>query len=230
MERFFVTSTGTGIGKTLITAALTHQMRQAGRKVRAIKPVASGIICEDPVQLAESDPAILARSLGAGEGWLEAISPFHFRAPLSPDQAARRENRQVELADIIAFCKQVEAAAPDIILVEGVGGVMVPLNHTSTVLDVMQALDYQIIIVAGTYLGAMSHTLTAVRVLEQAGLKLHALVLNESEESPVSPDEMQASLKPFISTPMHIVPRLPPQADVWRAMPPLAHLLHKGRP
>ena len=104
MSKLFVTATGTEIGKTLVAAALCHEFRAAGRRVRALKPVLSGY---DPARLAESDPGILLASLGEAvtEEAVADITPWRFSAPLSPDMAAAREGRRLDLADIVAFCR-----------------------------------------------------------------------------------------------------------------------------
>ena len=97
MGALFVTGTGTAIGKTLVTAALCHELRARGRPVRALKPVLSGY---DPADRHESDPGILLASLGEAvtEEAVAAITPWRFSAPLSPDMAAAREGRRLDLA------------------------------------------------------------------------------------------------------------------------------------
>ena len=131
MSTLFVTATGTEIGKTLVTAALCHELRAAGQPVRALKPVLSGY---DPATLADSDPGVLLASLGeaATEQAVASITPWRFSAPLSPDMAAAREGRRLDLAEILAYCR---AAQGDPLLIEGIGGAMVPLNERHTVLD-----------------------------------------------------------------------------------------------
>ena len=146
MSTLFVTATGTEIGKTLVTAALCHELRVAGRPVRALKPVLSGY---DPATLAESDPGILLASLGEAvtEEAVAAIAPWRFAAPLSPDMAAAREGRRLDLAAILAFCR---AAEGDPLLIEGIGGAMVPLDDDHTVLDWISAeLGAPALVVAG---------------------------------------------------------------------------------
>lgn len=184
MTAYFITATGTGIGKTYVTALLAKQLG-----ARAIKPVMSGFSEGE-----ETDTHILARAVG--EKNLAAISPWRFTAPLSPDVAAAREGRLIDFAELTDFCR-MEIAAHPTTLIEGVGGVMVPLNDTHTVLDLMAALKIPVVLVAGTYLGTISHTLTAITALRARGIKLHALVLSESEESPMPPAETAATIERF---------------------------------
>ena len=207
MKRFFITSSGTGVGKTYVTALLAKQLRARGLNVAALKPVISGYDAAD----AGSDTALLMAA--SGEQYIERVSPWRFAAPLSPDMAAKREGKEIPFDALVAFCKKAEA---DIVLTEGVGGVMVPLNNTHTVRDWMETLAWPVILVGGTYLGAISHTLSAVEALRARGILLHALVLSESDESPVLPTETAATLARFLpeGLPIMLVPRHGERLDI----------------
>ncbi len=221
MSTLFVTATGTEIGKTLVAAALCHELRTAGRQVRALKPVLSGY---DPATLAESDPGVLLASLGEAvtEEAVAAITPWRFAAPLSPDMAAAREGRRLDLAEIIAFCR---AAEGDPLLIEGIGGAMVPLNDDHTVLDWIAALGAPALVVAGSYLGTISHTLTTLAAIRGRGIEVAGLVISESPESPVPPAETAETIAKHAGPlPMAHMPRLPEGASPWREAPPLARL------
>lgn len=209
---FFVTSPGTEIGKTFVTALLIRQLRQQGQAVTALKPIVSGVTGEN---WRASDPAMLLEALGepvTREG-LERLSPWRFAAPLSPDMAAAREGRDIALADLVEFCGEARAAAPGILVIEGVGGLMAPVNKTATVRDWLAALAARInvapLLVIGSYLGTISHTLTALEVLRASGVPPRALIMSESETSPVPPQETIASLRRFMgAVPILSVPRL----------------------
>jgi dethiobiotin synthetase len=192
MSSYFITGTGTDIGKTFITAGLIRYLRTMGKKVVALKPVVSGF--DDPAQ---SDSGIILDALGeaATKATLDRISPWRFAAPLSPDMAAAREGRAVDFDALVEFCRQPQEC---ITLIEGVGGVMVPLDARHTVLDWMAALGFPVILVTGTYLGSLSHTLTAVRALESAHLRIAAIAVNESAQSAVPMDETIATLRRFL--------------------------------
>ena len=222
MGALFVTGTGTAIGKTLVAAALCHELREAGRPVRALKPVLSGY---DPAAMHESDPGVLLASLGeaATEEAVAAIAPWRFSAPLSPDMAAAREGRRLDLGEIVAFCR---AAAGEPLLVEGIGGAMVPLDDDHTVLDWIAELEAPALVVAGSYLGTISHTLTTLAALRGRGIEIAGLVISESEESPVPPAETAATVARHAGPlPIALLPRLPAGPDPWRAAPPLAEAL-----
>jgi dethiobiotin synthetase len=220
VTRFFVTATGTELGKTFTSAALLHGARAAGRTVAGLKPVASGI---DDANLAESDPAVLLAAQGIPCDWaaVERICPWHFSAPLSPDMAAAREGRAVPYEDLLRFCRATLGGPADFALVEGVGGIMAPLDEAHTVLDWAADLAIPALLVAGTYLGTISHTLTALGALAGRGVPVAALVLSESPDSPVPPAETGAAIARFApGLPILHVPRLA-GAEAWRRVPEL---------
>jgi len=178
----FITASGTGTGKTLITCALCHQLRASGLRVQGLKPVISGF---DPAEAGESDTGLILRSLGrdiSAES-IAGISPFRFSAPLAPNMAAKREGREIALGGIIDFCRQRAAADFDVTLIEGVGGVMAPLTDEATVIDWMAALGFPAIPVVGSYLGAISHALTAAEALAARAIPLGAVIVSETEAS-----------------------------------------------
>lgn len=194
MAAIFITATGTEIGKTFVAAGLIDCLRRRGRKVAALKPVVSGY---DPS--ADSDPAVLLKALGhePNEMAIAAIAPWRFAAPLSPDMAAAQESKVIDLAALIGFCRTAIDTAEDVLVIEGIGGLMVPFDVQSTVLDLIETLRIPIVLVAGTYLGTLSHTLCAFEVAIHRGLDVTALVLNETPGSPVPIEALHASLTNF---------------------------------
>lgn len=194
MSAYFVTGTGTDIGKTFVTAGLVRYIRAQGRAVAALKPVVSGY---DDASAAASDPGVLLDALGEAvtPEAVARLSPWRFAAPLSPDMASAREGRAIDFAALVEFCRA--AADPGTLLVEGVGGIMVPLDGTHTVLDWAAALGLKLVLVTGSYLGTLSHTLTALRVIAAAKLDVAALVVNESAGAIVPLDETAATLARF---------------------------------
>jgi dethiobiotin synthetase len=192
----FITGTGTDVGKTFVAASLIGHLRQMGRSVDAIKPVVSGF---DPDQPAASDPGILLQALGfpATLQNIECISPWRFRAAISPDLAARREGRHIDVDEVVTFCKSAIEHRREILLVEGVGGIMVPLDEQRTILDVMMALQLPLILVVGSYLGTISHTLTALDALFRRDMSVLATIVSETPGSPVPLDETVAAIARF---------------------------------
>lgn len=223
----FVTATGTGLGKTLVTAALCHQLRARGKSVRALKPIVTGLA---ETSFEESDPGILLRSVDAGVLSLDAISPFRFAAPLAPSMATTREGRHVELEAVVEFCRRAAQGPEDVLLIEGIGGVMVPLGPGVTVLDWMKALGAPAILVTGSYLGSLSHTLTALSVLRAAKLPVASIVVSETEGGTVGFAETASELRQWAEDcPVHALPRLL-GPDPWRKAPDMTALISANPP
>jgi dethiobiotin synthetase len=225
MAAYFVTSTGTDVGKTFVTAGLIRTLRASNHPVAALKPVVSGY---DSSVVETSDPAVLLSALGrpVAANEIEQIAPWRFRAPLSPDLAAAREGRSVAFDELIGFSRKMIDATNGILFIEGVGGIMVPLQGTRTVLDWMAALDIPLLLVVGGYLGTISHTLTAFNVLRQRGLTVTAIVVSESERNPVELDDTVASIARF-SNGVEVIglPRLPAGITQHPAFAQIASLL-----
>ncbi len=196
MSAYFVTSTGTDIGKTFVTAGLIRHLRGAGTNVAALKPVVSGY---DSSVVETSDPAVLLAALGrpVSASEVERVTPWRFRAPLSPDLAAAREGRSIDFDRLIAFSRAAIEATNGILFIEGVGGIMVPLDAERTVLDWMAALNIPLLLVVGGYLGTISHTLTALDVIAQRKLSVAAIVVSESERNPVELADTVESIARF---------------------------------
>ncbi|HEY8947840.1 MAG TPA: dethiobiotin synthase [Rhizomicrobium sp.] len=225
MSAYFVTSTGTDIGKTFVTAGLIRHLRAAGEKVDAFKPVVSGF---DIATAALSDPGVLLGAMDevVTSQTLARISPWRFAAPLSPDMAAAREGQSLDFDAIVSNCKKRIAQSEGTLFIEGVGGVMVPLDDTRTVLDWMAALGLPLIVVAGSYLGTISHTLTALDVLARKGLTVKMLVINDSGDGAVPLDETVKAIHRFApGVTIGTLPRVKRPTDatdnfaaLWRAM------------
>jgi dethiobiotin synthetase len=192
----FITATGTDVGKTYVATSLIRHLRRMGRPVDAIKPVLSGF---DPDKAADSDPGLLLEALGlpVTPQEIDRISPWRFRDALSPDIAAEHEGRSIDVDTVISFCRTMIDQRRGVLLIEGIGGVMVPLDADRTVLDVMMALQVPLILVAGSYLGTISHTLTALDALYRRGLSVMAIIISETPGSSVSLDDTVAAISRF---------------------------------
>lgn len=207
MSAIFITATGTDVGKTFVAASLIRHLRQQGYTVDAIKPIVSGF---DPVHAASSDPGILLEALGLPitSDEIKRISPWRFRDPVSPDLAASREGRRIDVDQVVAFCQDAIAQRRDVLLIEGVGGIMVPLDGERTILDVMMALDLPLILVAGSYLGTVSHTLTALDALYRRDMDVLAIIVSETTGSTVPLEDAVATISRF-ADPVIGLPRRP---------------------
>jgi dethiobiotin synthetase len=205
MSTLFVTGAGTGVGKTYVTALLVRELRARGVLARAVKPVITGF---DEATLDRSDSAILLDAMGelATPEMIATISPWRFAAPLAPNMAARREGKRIDFDAIVRFCTDAATDAGGPLLIEGVGGVMAPLDDDRTALDWIAELGVPALLVCGSYLGAISHALTAVTALRERGIAIAALAVSESEDG-VDLNETMAALRRHAGIPVAAVRR-----------------------
>lgn len=165
----------------------------------------------DAAAIAASDTGQLlaAQDIDATPDAIDACSPFRFKAPLSPDMAAAREGLGIDFDRLVGFCRQEIENTPKgtALFIEGVGGVMVPLTRDKTVLDWMAALGLPVLLVVGSYLGTISHTLTAVLALRSLHIPIRTIVISESEDSPVPCEETAEVLKRHLAGAVEIVGR-----------------------
>ena len=165
---YFVTATDTGVGKTFITAALATALRAHGRDVAVFKPVQSGATADDP-----AGDAVL----------LGADCVYAFTASLAPLVAARAEGRTIELEPVLARAREL-AREHELLLVEGAGGLLVPLAEGLDLADLAVALGLPLVVVARAGLGTVNHTLLTIEAAKARGLELAGIVLNgKSDES-----------------------------------------------
>jgi len=203
---YFITATGTGLGKTYLTCGVIDALTRRDFAVDAVKPVISGFTRE---AAAESDSGLILQALGRpiDDAALDDVSPWRFRAALSPDMAAEREKAVVPAGAVGAFCARALENADGVCLIEGAGGLMSPLGRDFTNLDLLALLDVRVVLVAGTYLGTISHTLTACAALAARGREPWAIVLSQSVDDPVTPSETAASMGRFVDAPIYLMPR-----------------------
>jgi dethiobiotin synthetase len=222
MKCFFITASGTETGKTFVTTLLIRQLRAMGKSVRALKPLISGIT---DANVQDSDSALLLNAMGmpVNETNLAAVSPWRFKAPLAPSMAARLEGRGIDLRDVTAVCNTAMNGPEEFLLIEGVGGVMVPLNETCTVLDWIKALEIPVLLITGSYLGSISHALTALEVLRHADVTAAGIVVSESIDGGAPLADTVAEIAHF-SGGVRVL-ALPRQSGRERA-PDLTHLVY----
>jgi dethiobiotin synthetase len=176
MTGCFVTGTDTGVGKTLITAALAHYLKQRGLRVAVMKPIETG--CAD-AQPGNSDAERLAASI-SDPSPIDLISPYRFTLPVAPLTAARAAGKPIDIGRIAATFRRV-AQEQDVVLVEGVGGVMVPVSDKMDVRDVIASLRLPALIVGRAALGGVNHALLTVEALRQRGIPIIGIALNQLE-------------------------------------------------
>jgi dethiobiotin synthetase len=167
----FVTGTDTGVGKTYVTAALLAELRRRGVRATAFKPIACGAG-------GRHDAEIYAALMNY-EQPLDVINPIYLRHPLAPSVAAKLEHKRIDLRRIRRIYQQL-ADEYSIVLVEGAGGLMVPIRENCFVADLAKALDLPLLVVARLGLGTINHSLLTVRAARAMGLKVNGIVLNDT--------------------------------------------------
>jgi len=188
LKAVFVTAIGTDCGKTYVCAAALRELVAQGRNALALKPLMSGYT---PDRLEDSDAGrlLLATGRRVTPATVAEICWKSFAEPLAPNVAARREGVELDYRDMLAFLRTRLAVHDGPALVEGAGGVMSPLTDTHTNIDLAADLGLPVVLLAYSYLGAVSHTLTAVDVLSRRGLAPKAIVVTEpsAQASPAAP-------------------------------------------
>jgi dethiobiotin synthetase len=175
----FVTATDTGVGKTYVTALIARALRSAGRVVGAYKPVCSGADIAANGTVSWDDITALTDAIG-GAFDSQQVCPLRFRAPLAPNIAARREGAQIYFEQLVHGADWWKGRV-DVLLVEGVGGLLCPLTDRETIADLALALRYPLLIIARLGLGTINHTLLTVEAARSRGLPVAGIVLNEAE-------------------------------------------------
>ena len=192
----FITSTGTNIGKTFLTKMLINRSIELNYKVSAIKPIISGF---NKNNFDETDTGIIVNALNTPKIDIDKISPWRFKEPLSPDLAAKNEGKYINFEELLYFCKQsINSKNNDLVLVEGVGGTMVPINDKFTIMDLIIKLNIPVILTIGSYLGSISHTLNAYEILDKYNININSIVVMQSESQDVGVEYTINSIKNHI--------------------------------
>ncbi len=193
MRGYFMTGTDTEIGKTWASVTLIHALRSQGLSVTAMKPVAAGL--DEP-----SDAELLAEACGQAINpqWL---NPLHFSLPASPHLAAQQERQEITLAPVIQAFDRLAGSA-DRIIVEGVGGWMVPLSERLMLPDLVKTLELPVILVVGLKLGCLNHALLTADKIQQDGCVLAGWIGNTVDPHMPLLAENIATLTEKISAPL----------------------------
>lgn len=195
---YFITGTDTGVGKTVLTALLVRHLRECGVRALAVKPFCSG----------GRDDARLLRKAQADEVPLDAINPWHFRAPLTPLLAARREKRKVQPAEVLQFIRSA-ATRCETLLIEGAGGLLSPLGEGFDARDLIVALKARPIIVCPNRLGAVNQVRLVLAALPARVTQASKIVLMQTAGSSLATRTNPSLLKEFLTRNQVVtIPRL----------------------
>jgi dethiobiotin synthetase len=176
MKGVFITGTDTEIGKTTVAASLASLLRLSGWNVGVMKPFATGTRVFS-IKYKSKDSALLARAAQVNDPDKE-INPFFYSVPTAPFTAAKiMSEKEPSLEDALRICQKL-AAKHNFMIVEGIGGIMVPLTKEKCVLHFAKSLGLPTIIVAGSELGTINHTLLTVKICNDFGLNLLGIIIN----------------------------------------------------
>jgi dethiobiotin synthetase len=172
---YFVTGTDTHVGKTLVSCALLHGFAARGKRVVGMKPIAAG--CNNDGQ---NEDVVQLRAASNVEVGYELTNPYCFLPAIAPHLAAQQAGIEIQLPLIVSAYQKLAAQA-EVVIMEGVGGLCVPLNVHQDSADMLKALDLPIILVVGIRLGCLNHALLTVEAINARGLSLAAWVANVIE-------------------------------------------------
>lgn len=195
----FVTGTDTGVGKTLVSAALLHTLARHHPRVVGMKPVAAGLVQQGGASVAEDALALRAASTVAVPPALD--NPVALPEPLSPHLAAARAGRRVGVAELVAAHRELRGLA-DVVLVEGSGGWRVPLNEDETLADLAVALALPVVLVVGLRLGCLNHAMLTAEAIRADGLQLAGWVANTVDPAMACRDENIETLRQRLGAPL----------------------------
>ncbi|WP_020183919.1 dethiobiotin synthase [Methylotenera sp. 1P/1] len=174
-QAFFITGTDTGIGKTFVACQLIRQYVAQGYRVVGMKPIAAGCDLVDG-QWVNEDVKLLMQASNV-DAPLHWVNPYCFKAPIAPHIAAQQENIAIQL-EVILQAYQALTELADIVVVEGAGGLLVPLHAELTIAELAAALNIPIIFVVGMRLGCINHALLSLEVMQARHLPIQGWVAN----------------------------------------------------
>jgi dethiobiotin synthetase len=209
----FITGTDTGVGKTLVTAGLVRYARKLGIGCVAVKPVETGCVIRAG-SLFPEDGAFLRQASGEALS-LDECAPYRFSIPASPARAAAMEGSRLFVSDLVEHVLTV-SDSHDLVVVEGAGGLMVPIEEKLMMIDLVERLGYPVVLVAKSGLGTINHTLLSVEALRQreidiAGIVLSSLDQDSGPEEPFTPRDIARLVK---DVPVPVLPHLDPEIVV----------------
>ncbi|RME65716.1 MAG: dethiobiotin synthase [Nitrospirae bacterium] len=178
---YFITGTDTGVGKTLVAAALIRFLKHKGYSVCPLKPAETGCIQRDGTLLPQDGQILLEAS--EAEVSIKDVVPFRYKAPLAPMVASEQEGRPFSVTRFLKLYEELKDRF-DYIIMEGAGGVMVPLTRDLLTIDLIDMVALPAVVVASNKLGVINHTLMTVEVLKRRGIPIAGVILNNPVQAP----------------------------------------------
>ena len=208
MTGIFVTGTDTGIGKTALSALLLAELRRRNINAAPMKPVQTGCVASGKWQVASGgvpdlDYSLSMASMDVSKEPYANMSPYRFEPACSPHLAAEMAGTEIDIAEIVIAARALTSDY-DFVIAEGAGGTLVPLNRRETMLDLMQALKFPVMIAARPGLGTINHTLLTIRTLHSDGLDIAGVVFVAStdKESGLIEEDNANTIEQFGKVPL----------------------------
>ena len=176
MNSFFVTGTDTDVGKTCVSAAIAKHLHDNNVDVGVMKPFASGY--KTTTDSVSSDVEILIKYSGAQDP-IDLVNPYYFEIPTSPYDACKQLNLEIDISNVIESYKQL-TSIHDVVIVEGIGGIMTPISKNYFVSDLISDLQLESIIVTGSKIGTVNHLMLTYEHARQKNLKLKGFLVNQN--------------------------------------------------
>lgn len=195
---FFITGTDTGVGKTRVSTALLTVFNARGFSTAAMKPVASG--CTTTAQGLRNDDALALQQHATLQVPYEQVNPYAFEPAIAPHIAAAQAGQSIDFVRI-KHGLDILSMQVDVVIVEGVGGWLVPLNREATIADLARMLGLPVILVVGVRLGCLNHALLSVESIEQSGLPMVGWVANVIDPGMQCVEENITALRERIAVP-----------------------------
>ncbi|MCM0612726.1 dethiobiotin synthase [Marinobacter sediminum] len=183
-KTYFVTGTDTGVGKTMVSAAILESAKADGKRTLAMKPIASG--CESTPEGLRNEDALALQSAVTETLPYDLINPIALEPAIAPHVAAVKAGRMVTAQRLIGFCRGLQIRPADLMLVEGAGGWRVPLNDRETYANLPRELGMPVILVVSLKLGCINHALLTAEAIRADGLPVAGWVANRVEPEPMS--------------------------------------------
>lgn len=212
MNGLFITGTDTNCGKTTVALSFIHLLKAQGYQIIGMKPVASG--CEFVNRACRNDDALRLQAASSLLMPYEIVNPYVFSSPIAPHLAAAEEARTIS-KDVIAACYYQLAEKADLVLVEGIGGWLVPLSDDFYVADIPKLLNINVLLVVGIRLGCINHTLLTINAILNRGCTLSGWVANIIDSTMLQQSELITALNEFIPAPyLGLIPHVKNIFDV----------------
>ncbi|MCK5714647.1 MAG: dethiobiotin synthase [Nitrosomonadaceae bacterium] len=194
-QSYFITGTDTSVGKTLVSCALLYAFAARGRTTLGMKPIETGCVNGEWMDV---KAVVAASSVIAPREW---VNPYALIPPIAPHIAAKQAGIEIDIVIIRQACLKLQNIA-EVVLVEGVGGFMTPLNDRQDGADMAHVLDLPVILVVGMRLGCLNHALVTAQAVQAIGLQLAGWVANQIDPQMISFDENVYTLTQRLNCPL----------------------------